>query len=83
LSLKGVKNVLDVRNIGLLAGIDIAPRSDAPGARGAEIGNRCFDAGVLVRPAGDTIMLSPPFVISEAEIKRIFATIAEAAEKTP
>ncbi|MBY0510240.1 MAG: aminotransferase class III-fold pyridoxal phosphate-dependent enzyme [Rhodospirillaceae bacterium] len=82
LSLKGVKNVLDVRNIGLLAGIDIAPRPEEPGLRGAEIGQRCFDAGVLVRPAGDTIMLSPPFVISEAEIKRIFATITEAVENT-
>jgi beta-alanine--pyruvate transaminase len=81
LSLKGAKHVVDVRNIGLLAGIDLAPRADAPAARGAEVNQICFDAGVLVRTAGDTVLLSPPLIISEAEIKKLFATIGEALAK--
>lgn len=83
LSLRGVKNVNDVRNIGLLAGIDVEPRPNAPAARGTEINQLCFDAGVLVRTAGDTVLLSPPLVISDAEIKRVFTVIGEAIAKVP
>ncbi|HEX2889818.1 aspartate aminotransferase family protein [Vineibacter terrae] len=75
-ALKGLPNVIDIRNIGLLAAVELAPRPDGGAVRAIEAANRCFDEGVLVRSAGDALVLSPPLVISEAEIERLFATIA-------
>ena len=77
-SLKGEPYIVDVRNIGLLAAIDLAPKADAPGSRGAAVGAKCYDAGVLVRASGDTLVISPPLIISESEIDQIFETIRTA-----
>lgn len=60
--------VADVRNYGLVAGIELQPREGAPGARGYDLFVACFNAGLLVRATGDTIALSPPLIIDEAEI---------------
>jgi beta-alanine--pyruvate transaminase len=76
-ALKGLPHVIDIRNLGLLAAIEMAPRAGAPGARGVEAVNACFERGVLVRSVGDALVLSPPLVISESEIGRLFDTIAE------
>jgi beta-alanine--pyruvate transaminase len=46
--------------------------------RGAAIAKRCYEKGAWVRPIGDSLVLSPPLIISEAEIKRIFGIIGEA-----
>jgi beta-alanine--pyruvate transaminase len=73
-------HVIDIRNIGLLAAIDLKPRDGAPGARAAECAGRCFDEGVLIRSSGDTLVLSPPLIISENEIEMVFATIRRALE---
>jgi beta-alanine--pyruvate transaminase len=72
--------VVDIRNIGLLAAIDLKPRDGAPGARGSESANRCFDEGILIRGGGDTLVLSPPLIIAESEIELVFATIRRALE---
>jgi beta-alanine--pyruvate transaminase len=79
-SLRGVRHVRDVRSIGLLAGVDVTPRDGAPGARGAEVASRCYDAGMLVRNSGDTLLLSPPFIISEEQIAQVFQAISRALE---
>ena len=73
--LRGAPHVADIRNFGLLAGIDLAPRPGAPGARGAALNQACFDAGVLIRTAADTVMLSPPVVISKQQIETLVETI--------
>ena len=57
-SLKGLANVIDLRNLGLVAGIELAPRADKPTERATRIMHRCFDAGVLIRTTGDIIALS-------------------------
>ena len=75
--LRGAANVIDLRNFGLVAGIELAPRAGAPGARGTELFQACFDAGLLVRATGDTIALSPPLIVEEAQIDSMFGTIAE------
>ena len=74
-SLRGEPHVADIRNFGLLAGIDLTPREGAPGARGAALNQACFEAGVLIRTAGDTVMLSPPLVISPEQIETLVETI--------
>ncbi|KJC40187.1 omega amino acid--pyruvate aminotransferase [Bradyrhizobium sp. LTSP849] len=78
--LRECPHVIDIRNLGLLAAIELAPRAGEPGARGAFAANYCFEKGVLVRPAGDAIVLSPPLIIQEDEIDRIFGTIADALQ---
>jgi beta-alanine--pyruvate transaminase len=75
-------NVIDVRNLGLVAGIELAPRDGAPGARAMDVFHRAFDAGLLVRVTGDTIALSPPLIVSEAQIHDIFATLGEVVRQT-
>ena len=75
--LRGAPNVIDLRNLGLVAGIELAPRGGAPGERGMELFHACFDAGLLVRATGDTIALSPPLIVDEAQIDSMFGTIAE------
>jgi beta-alanine--pyruvate transaminase len=81
-SLKGLPHVADLRNIGLLAGIDLEPRAGAPGARGTAVNQGCFEAGILVRNAADTLMVSPPFVIAEEQIQTFFSTLANVLQKT-
>ena len=70
-SLKGTKHVIDVRNIGLVAGIELEARAGAVGARAYEVFVKCFEAGVLIRTTGDTIALSPPLIVERGQIDRI------------
>lgn len=76
-SLQGAPHVVDVRNLGLVAGIELAPRPGAPGARAAEVFGKCFDQGVLVRYTGDILAISPPLIIDNAQIDQIFGTLAQ------
>ena len=77
-SLKGLANVIDLRNLGLVAGIELAPRADKPTERATRIMHRCFDAGVLIRTTGDIIALSPPLIVERAHVDRIIGTVADA-----
>ncbi len=73
MSVKGLPGVLDIRTVGLTAGIDLAPRPGAPGLRGYETMERAFHhEDLMVRIAGDTIELMPPLIVSEAQIGEIF-----------
>lgn len=77
-ALKGAPHVADIRTIGLLCAIELAPKPGAPGTRGAAGAKACLDAGVLARGSGDTIVLSPPLIISESEIGEVFGVIEKA-----
>ena len=79
--LQGVPHVTDVRNFGLMAGIDIDPRPGKPGARAFEAFLRCFEQGVHTRVAGDVIALSPPLIISKQQIDEIVGTIGDVLRK--
>ncbi len=81
-SLRDARHVIDIRNIGLIGGIELEPRPDAPTARASEVFDRCYDKGVMVRVTGDIIALSPPLIIETAHIDRIVATLREALEET-
>lgn len=70
-SLADARHVVDVRNLGLVAGIELAPRVNAPGSRAVEVFRRLFDTGLLTRVTGDIIALSPPLIIEEAQIGMI------------
>jgi beta-alanine--pyruvate transaminase len=74
-SLKGAKHVIDVRNIGMMAAIELEPRPGEPTLRANEMFRRCFDAGLLIRTTGDALALTPPLIIDEAQIGQIVDTI--------
>jgi beta-alanine--pyruvate transaminase len=67
-SLRGAPGVIDIRNLGLVAGIELQPHVDAPGKRAMTVFHSCFDYGLLVRVTGDIIALSPPLIVSKAQI---------------
>ena len=79
MGLKGLPNVLDLRCVGLTAGIDLASRPDAVGRRGYDAMVNAFnEQNLVVRVTGDTIALTPPLIVSESEIGQIFAKVADA-----
>ncbi|MEJ0061578.1 MAG: aminotransferase class III-fold pyridoxal phosphate-dependent enzyme [Terricaulis sp.] len=74
------RHVRDVRNFGLMGAIELEPREDAPGARGLEAHIRCFEQGVLVRNAGDTIQIAPFLNGSADEIDRTLTIVEKVIE---
>ncbi len=75
-SLKGLPNVIDLRNLGLVAGIELSSRDGKPGARAFEAFLQCFEKGLLVRTTADIIALSPPLVVSEDQIAQMFEILS-------
>lgn len=73
--LKGAKNVIDVRNFGLMGAAELAPRAGAPGARGLEAHVKCFEQGVVIRAGGDSLQFAPFLNGTEAEIEETFAIV--------
>lgn len=76
--LRGVPGVIDVRNYGFVAGIELDPIAGQPGARAFATFQKCFERGVLVRTSGDVIALSPPLIADPAHLDTIVGTLREA-----
>lgn len=81
-SLKDLPNVIDVRNLGLMGAVELAPREGAPTARAFEVYLKAFEKGLLVRQTGDIIALSPPLIISEEQIGELVEKLGEAIRET-
>ncbi len=80
-SLRSAPHVIDVRNIGLVAGIELEPRAGAPAMRAFDaFVNAFFEQGALVRTTGDIIALSPPLIISESQIEELVGKVRRAIE---
>lgn len=82
-ALKGLPHVIDIRNLGLVAGIELEPFPGKPTARAFECFLRCYEKGVLIRTTGDIIALSPPLIIETSQIDQIFETIASVLKELP
>jgi beta-alanine--pyruvate transaminase len=80
-SLKGLPHVIDVRNIGLVGGIELAPIAGQPGKRAFDVFLECWERGLLIRTTGDTIALSPPLIIEDSHIQQIVGTLADVLKK--
>ncbi len=80
-ALRDAPHVKDVRNLGMVAGIELDSRDGAPGARAYEVFVKCFEAGVLIRFTGDILAFSPPLIITEEEIGCLFGTVREVLAK--
>ena len=81
-SLQGLPNVIDVRNIGLVGGIELEPVAGQPGKRAFDVFLECWERGVLIRTTGDTIALSPPLIVESSHIDQIVSTIADVLKTT-
>ncbi len=75
-SLKGLPHVIDIRTIGLIAGIELAPIAGKPGARAFAAFKQAFADGILIRVTGDIIALSPPLVLEKQHIGELFGKLA-------
>jgi beta-alanine--pyruvate transaminase len=78
-SLRGAApDVIDIRNHGILAAIELAPRAPGQPSRAGAVSQHAYENGVLVRLAGDALVLSPPLIIEESQIGQIVDTIGQA-----
>jgi beta-alanine--pyruvate transaminase len=80
-ALKGLPNVIDIRNLGLVGGIELAPIEGEPGKRAFSIFLDAWERGVLIRTTGDTIALSPPLIVEKQHIEQMLGTIADCIER--
>jgi beta-alanine--pyruvate transaminase len=75
--MKGSRHVIDVRNIGLVGGVELEPIPGQPGKRAFDIFLACWERGVLIRTTGDTIAMSPPLIIEKSHIDQMVGTLAD------
>ena len=80
-ALKGLPNVIDVRNIGLVGGIELSPLPGEPAKRAFNVFLECWEQGVLVRTTGDIVALSPPLIIEKTHIDRIVDVLGAAIKR--
>ena len=81
--LRDARHVVDIRNIGLVAGIELEPRPGQAGERGQEVFTACFERGLLVRVTGDIIALSPALIVEEAQIDQIVQILRDVLSTVP
>jgi len=74
--------VVSIRNLGLAAGIELAPDAAGAGRRGARAQAAAFDRGVLTRAPGDTLIFAPPFISEVADLQRMADRLRQAIEDT-
>lgn len=79
--LKGLPNVIGIRTLGLAGAVELASVAGAPGKRAYDIFMECFHNGVMVRPAGENIVVCPPFIVEKEHIDRIVNVVADAIRK--
>ena len=74
-------HILDIRNYGLTAGIELTPHPEYPGKRAFDVYLRCFEQGLLIRTTGDIIALSPPLILKEEHINAMMDILKTALDK--
>ncbi|HBB31987.1 MAG TPA: aspartate aminotransferase family protein [Cyanobacteria bacterium UBA8803] len=82
-SLQGLPHVIDIRNLGLVAAIELEPRPGKPSARGMDCLQRCYETGLLIRITGDIIALSPPLIIQKEQIDQMIEMLGDVLKELP
>ncbi|MBL8835117.1 MAG: aspartate aminotransferase family protein [Alphaproteobacteria bacterium] len=80
-SLKGLPHVIDLRNLGIVAGIELESRAGKPTARAFDVFLDCFERGLLVRTTGDIVALSPPLIVSKGQVDQMFDILSGALKR--
>lgn len=78
---KGLPNVVGIRSLGLAAAVELAPIAGIPGKRGYDIFIDCFKHGALVRPAGDVVVIAPPYIVEKSHIDQLVNTLADSIRR--
>lgn len=81
-SLAELDKVVSVRNFGLAAGIELRAKEGATGQRGFQAQALAFKHGVLTRAPGDTLVLAPPFITTQAQIDQMIDAFRKAIIET-
>jgi len=79
--LKGLPNVIDIRNVGLMGAVELAPRKDAVGARGYEVMVDCFNSGLYLRNSGDSLAMSPPLIVERTHIDDMMSILSDVIKR--
>jgi len=80
-SLRDKPNVIDIRNMGLIGAVELAPIAGAPTKRAFSAFLKAYEKGLLIRTTGDIIALSPPLIIERGQIDEIVDTLGEVLEE--
>ncbi|WAG78919.1 aspartate aminotransferase family protein [Metapseudomonas furukawaii] len=81
LGLRDLPNVADIRAVGLVGGVQLAPSAEGVGKRGFQVFEQCFHDGLMVRVTGDTIAMSPPLIVEKEQIDILVGTLADSIRK--
>ena len=79
-SLKGTKHIIHIRNLGVIAALELEPKKGAVGVRGFETMKKAWDLGLMVRANGDTLAFSPPLIINDSQVDEMFTKVKKALE---
>jgi beta-alanine--pyruvate transaminase len=74
--------VLDIRAIGLVGAVQLAPNNHGAGKRGYQVFEQCFYNDLMVRVTGDTIAMSPPLIVEKAQIDSLVEKLADSIRTT-
>ena len=80
-ALKGLPNVIGIRTLGLAGAVELSSIAGSPGKRAYDIFMDCFHKGVWVRPAGENIVICPPYIVEDAHIDQIVQTVADSIRR--
>jgi len=80
-ALKGLPNVIDIRNVGLMGAVELASRKDAVGARGYEVMVECFNRGLYLRNSADSLAMSPPLIVERSHIDEIVSILSDVIKR--
>ena len=78
---KGLPNVIGIRSLGGAAAVELAPIAGSPGKRAYDVFLDCFKRGALLRPAGDVLVIAPPFVAEKSHIDQLVTTLADSIRR--
>jgi beta-alanine--pyruvate transaminase len=76
-SLKGIKNVIDIRNLGMIGAVELEPIPGKPTARAFDAFLKCYEKGLLIRTTGDIIAMSPPLIAEKSHVDQIVELLSD------
>ncbi len=80
-AMKGLPNVIGIRTLGLAGAVELSSIAGLPGKRAFDIFMTCYHKGVLVRPAGENLVLAPPYIVDKAQIELMVGVLADAIKQ--
>jgi beta-alanine--pyruvate transaminase len=76
-SLKSHRNVIDIRNLGLVGAVELATGPGGPAQRGFSAYLKLYEAGLLCRTTGDSIAFAPPLIAEHKHIDFLVDTLGK------